>query len=129
MLTSFAFASLLGMNVAMDMEAKDGQMSRCPFMAEPSTMCQMGVVEHIVQWQQAFLGIPSKQNFRALAMVLLAVVIVGFVKPFSRLEELTRSAARLFDYYAARSIKVFDKLLSAFSEGILNPKIYWNKIS
>lgn len=119
---SFVFMSVLG--IGMGMEMKDGQMSSCPFTAGQQTMCQMNITDHIAQWQQAFLGIPTKGNTIALAILLFAVVFIAFVKPFFQLEKLTELAARLFAHHKANLAKVFDPLLVAFSDGILNPKIY-----
>ena len=121
-LTSFIFMSILGIGVGMEM--KDGQMSSCPFTAGQEAMCQMNITEHIAQWQQAFLGIPTKGDFLALAVLLFAVALIPFAKQFFQLKKLTESAARLFAYHKANLAKVFDPLLTAFSDGILNPKIY-----
>ena len=121
-LISFAFTSILGMG--MSMEIKDGQMSGCPFMADPATVCQMSVAEHIAKWQHAFLGIPTKANFLALAVVALTMVLIPFVKLFPRLKKLTESAARLLAYHGTSFAKIFNPLLAAFSGGILNPRIY-----
>ncbi|MBI3305051.1 hypothetical protein HYZ80_01845 [Candidatus Parcubacteria bacterium] len=121
-LASFAFMSILGMD--MSMKPKDDQMSGCPFMAGQATMCQMGVTEHIAKWQQAFLGIPTKTNFLAFAAVLLIAILASLIKPFPQLKKLTASTARFLAYHKASCIKVFDPLLIAFSDGILNPKIY-----
>lgn len=112
-LISFAFAGLLG--VGMGMEMTDNQMSSCPFMANQAVMCQMSVTEHITRWQQALLGIPTKANLLALIVVLLVMVAVSSAKPF---------AARLFAYQKSCFVKNLDPPLIAFSDGILNPKIY-----
>lgn len=119
---SFAFMSILGMG--MSMETKDGQMSGCPFMTGRATICRMNVTEHIAKWQQAFLGIPTKTNFLALAAALLITALVSFIKPFLQLKKLTVSTVRFLVYRRANFAKVFDPLLVAFSDGILNPKIY-----
>ena len=121
-LTSFIFMSILGIGVGMEM--KDGQMSSCPFTAGQEAMCQMNITEHIAQWQQAFLGIPTKGDFLALAVLLFAVAFIPFGKQFYQLEKLTELAARLLAYHKANLVKVFDPLLVAFSDGILNPKIH-----
>jgi hypothetical protein len=121
-LASFAFMSLFG--ISMGMEARDGQMSSCPFMASEASLCQMSVTEHISQWQQAFLGIPSKTNFLALALILAAAVLVTFAKSLFQPKKLTELAARLFAYRKKNLVRVFDPLLIAFSDGILNPRIY-----
>ena len=122
MLASFAFVSLFGMS--MGVEAKDEQMSPCPFMANEVSICQMSVTEHISRWQQVFLGVPSKTNFLALALILAAVVLVTFAKYLFQTKKLTELAARLFAYHKEHLVRVFDPLLIAFSDGILNPKIY-----
>ncbi|MBI2640894.1 MAG: hypothetical protein HYW91_03385 [Candidatus Sungbacteria bacterium] len=121
-LTSFVFVSILGIGVGMEM--KDGHMSSCPFTAGQETICQMNITEHIAQWQRASFGTPSKTNFLALAVALLIATLVSFIKPFSQLKKLTASTARLLVYRRANFAKVFNPLLAAFSDGILNPKIY-----
>lgn len=84
----------------------------------------MSITEHISQWQQAFFGIPTKMGLLALAVILLTIIIISFAKPVFRLEQLTEFAARLVVYHKAHLVKMFDPLLLAFSDGILNPKIY-----
>jgi len=121
-LISFAFISIAGMS--MGMETKDGQMSGCPFMASEASMCQMNITEHISQWQEIFLGVPNKTNFLALAIVLLIVILASFIKPFSQLKRLSTCTARFLAHHRVNFAKVFDPLLVAFSDGILNPKIY-----
>ena len=121
-LASFAFMNLIGMS--MGMEAKDGQMSSCPFMASAASICQMSITEHISQWQQAFLGVPSKINFLALALILAAAVMITFAKSLFQPKKLTELAARLLAYHKEHLVRVFDPLLIAFSDGILNPRIY-----
>ena len=118
---SFVFASLFGMGISMEM--KDGQMSSCPFVASQASICQMSVTEHISQWQQAFLGIPTKTNLLALALLLLAVFVIPFAKPLTKIKQ-NELAIRLISYCKTAATKIFDPLLLAFSDGILNPKIY-----
>src|SRR3989344_1423559 len=86
-LTSFIFMSILGIGVGMEM--KDGEMSSCPFTAGQEAMCQMSITEHIAQWQQAFLGIPTRGDFLAFAVLLFAVALIPFAKQFFQLEKLT----------------------------------------
>ena len=117
---SFVFMSLLGLGIGMEM--KDGQMSSCPFAVGEASLCQMSITEHIAQWQQSFLGIPTNRGL--LAFLLLVIILISFTKPFSSPPKLTQSAERLFAYQKANFAKIFDPLLSAFSDGILNPKIY-----
>ena len=119
---SFVFMSLFG--VSMVTEAMDGQMSSCPFMANEISMCQMSITEHISQWQQVFLGVPSKTNFLALALILAVAVLITFAKSLFQTKKLTELAVQLFAYHREHLVRVFDPLLIAFSDGILNPRIY-----
>ena len=120
-LASFVFMSLFSMGIGMKM--KDGQMSSCPFMASQASICQMSFTEHIGQWQHSFLGIPTKINLLILSLLLLSIIIVPFAKPFTKVKQ-TELAAQLIFYYKTAATKIFDPLLLAFSDGILNPKIY-----
>jgi hypothetical protein len=115
---------ILGMGMSIDMEIADGQMSSCPFMTNEKSMCQMSITQHIALWQQALLGVPTKKNLLSLAIVLLAATLILLAKLFSKIEELTRFASRLFSCRRAHLVKFVDPLLLAFSDGILNPKIY-----
>jgi hypothetical protein len=121
-LALFVFVSLLG--IGMGMEVRDGQMSSCPLMASGASLCQMSVTEHISKWQQAFLGVPSKTNFLAFALLLAAAVPITFAKSLFQHKKLTELAARLFTYHKEHLVRIFDPLLIAFSDGILNPRIY-----
>ena len=83
----------------------------------------MGVTEHIGQWQRAFLSIPTKTNLLAFALLLLFVFVIPLAKPFTKIRQ-TELVARLISYLKTATTKIFDPLLLAFSDGILNPKIY-----
>jgi len=120
-LASFVFMSLFGIGISM--EIKDGQMSSCPFMASEASLCQMSATEHIAQWQQAFLGVPAKSSVLILALLLLVFAIVPFAKPLSQIKQ-TEMVARFLFYLRDIANKILDPLLLAFSDGILNPKIY-----
>jgi len=119
-LVSFIFMSVFGMGIGMEMA--NGEMSSCPFMADQTTMCQMNVAEHIAKWQEAVTGIPIK--LLAFATTLLALAFVGPIKLRAQPKELPAFSARLLAHYKINLGKVFDRLLIAFSSGILKPKIY-----
>ena len=120
-LASFVFMSLFGIRIGMDI--KDGQMSSCPFMASQTSMCQMSVTEHIGQWQQTFLGIPTKTNLLMLALLLLAVIAIPFAKTFTQIKQ-SEPVVRFISYFKDAATKILNPFLLAFSDGILNPKIY-----
>lgn len=122
MLASFLFTAAFG--VAASMEMKDGQMSACPFMANQASMCDMGIADHIGKWQQAFLGVPAKNNVLTLIQLLAsALAAIPFIKYFLEIKrpELT---VYLRSYFRETASKIPNSLLLAFSDGILNPKIY-----
>ena len=121
-LASFVFSSLFGVGIGMEM--KGDQISSCPFLASEVSVCKMSVMEHISRWQQAFLGVPSKINFLVLALILAAAVLITFAKPLFKPKKLTDLAARLLAYHKEHLVRVFDPFLIAFSDGILNPRIY-----
>lgn len=124
-LASFVFVSILGMG--MSMGTTDGQMSSCPFTAGQAAVCQMSITEHVAKWQTTFTGVPMQTELAVLALVLLAVALIPFAKPFSELKNLPALTARIRAYQRAYFAKIFDPLLLAFSDGILNPKIYDSK--
>lgn len=120
-LASFLFAAVF--SIAGGMKMKDGQMSSCPFTANQASICQMSIMEHIDQWQQAFLGIPTKSNILILALLLIAFAVIPFVKYFSQTKQL-EVAVRLRSYFRDTASKILNPLILAFSDGILSPKIY-----
>ena len=83
----------------------------------------MNATEHIGQWQQAFLGVLAKNNVLPFALLFLVFAIVPFAKLFSQIKQ-TELAARLISYCKTAATKILNPLLLAFSDGILNPKIY-----
>ena len=58
-----------------------------------------------------------------LSLLLLSMIIVPFAKPFSQIKQ-TEVVARFVFYLRDIANKILDPLLLAFSDGILNPKIY-----
>lgn len=120
-LAAFALVSILG--VSAGIERGDGTMSSCSLMASQSTICQMSTIEHISQWQQAFFGVPKKANVLALAMTMFLIAAISSPKPL-QLAQPRGLITQLPSYHNAYLVKIFDPLLLAFSDGILNPKIY-----
>ena len=81
----------------------------------------MSVMEHITKWRAASLALPERNPLVILGL-LLAIILIPLIK-FPKTESITESTARL-GYQVAGACKVFDPLLIAFSDGILNPTIY-----
>lgn len=103
---------------------ENGMMVNCPFMNGFVSFCQMNLSEHINQWQQFFTVIREKSLF-LLSPVLLVFIPVALFTINARAhdkQQLQQSRNYLYQYRP--EIKLFDCLLIAFSQGILNPKIY-----
>lgn len=91
-----------------------GQMANCPLMLDATLVCQMGLADHITNWQQMFvflLGITVYIVFSLGKLFLLS-------PPIHR--------AKLYQKDHPES-NLFDPLLLAFSDGIVHPKIFPKK--
>ena len=116
---AMSFWSLYSMPFDMN-----GKMVHCPFMADSQSFCQMGISEHISQWQQFFTMTREKRLllslFSLLVFIQVAIVIIN-VKAF---EKLKHQRFRNYFYRYRPEIKLFDYLALAFSDGIIHSKIY-----
>lgn len=112
--------SMIGME-----KRDDGTMGGCLFTGMEE-ICKMSFTEHLSKWQTMFTAtIPQK----ALAFVLLLLLAVVFVA----VAIFKCNLLLLFSYYTTRwrlyikhnpELSLFNPLREAFSQGILNPKIY-----
>ncbi len=118
-LIAFLSVTFLGMpQMMMGMEKRsDGTMSGCMFSGK-AEVCAMTFAEHLANWQAMFTTTAPQ---KMLAFVSLLLLVVVFVALF------------LFSYYTTRwrlyikqnpNLSLFNPLREAFSQGILNPKIY-----
>lgn len=95
---------LLGVNTDFDK-----QMSTCPLMGM-SVLCQMSPIEHSAAWQSMFVAVS----------VFIVVVFLRFFSFFHK----TFLAHTYSAWSLIKVVDVRDPLQQAFSDGILNPKIY-----
>ena len=101
-----------------------GKMADCPFMNDSASLCQMSVTEHIARWQQLFTAIPEKNLLFSALILLTALLMVLFsIVPKIRDKLLFQRFLHYF-YRRKPEINLFNHLLLAFSQGILNPRIY-----
>ncbi len=116
----FLFVSLVGLNLSMSFH-KDGQMSNCPFMTGQYSICQMPAGNHISQWQQIFAATPPLFN-------ILLLSVIFFVGLSFLISQFALAPPNIFAFrtYSANhpESKLFNNLLLAFSDGILQPKIF-----
>lgn len=112
-----AGAMHFGMNMGVD-----GKMAPCPFSGEGS-ICTMNPLEHIAAWQNAFTT--TVQNERDVALLLLGLTLlftVGFWRELFTKRDL-RSLQR-WHSVLREEFSIPDPLQEAFSNGILNPKVF-----
>lgn len=119
-----AFFGISGSMMGME-KRSDGTMGGCIFDGR-AEICAMNIVEHLSHWQ-SMLTAPTPQKALAFALLLLLAVVFVAVAIFKR------NLLLLFSYYTTRwrlyirnnpELSLFDNLREAFSQGILNPKIY-----
>jgi len=125
-LIAFLSVAFFGASQTMGMDQQsDGTMGGCMFTGMEE-ICEMSFTEHLAQWQSMFTTTVTQNAFTVILLLLLAVVFVtvGIFK---------RNLLLLFSYYTTRwrlyikqnpNLSLFNPLKEAFSQGILNPKIY-----
>lgn len=88
-----------------------------------SAVCRMNPLEHIQEWQNMFTAIPNPGNILLLSLILsLFLIIFRFTKYLNYLNEPDFYKKILFIPQKTKPIINF--LEEAFSNGILNPKIF-----
>ena len=111
--------------VSSGMMMQDGTMQNCPFMGV-TALCDMGALEHLTAWQSMFAALPTNAASALLLLILLALVLL--VRVVGRLPfkvEINWQAIRqkLYAKHLLAS-SYAHPLQEAFSQGILNPKVY-----
>lgn len=120
LLAFLLFGSAGAMHFGMGMQ--DGQMPGCPFSGE-GAICTMNPLEHIAAWQNAFTT--TVQNERDLTLLLIGLALlftVGFWRKLFTKKDL-RTLQR-WHSVLREEFNIFDPLQEAFSNGILNPKVF-----
>ncbi len=95
--------------------------TNCPFSAHSEAMCQMNPMEHFQEWQNAFTVLPTK-NIVSMFLFILAFILIGRFAFSNRF--LIQKPSFLFLKNIINSFRIFNPLKDAFSNGILNPKIF-----
>lgn len=112
---AFVFSFSVGL-MAVHIDDK-GNMSDCPFMGM-NAICQMGIFEHIGIFQSMFMGIPAKSILFAIIFALVFISLVGI-----RGGGILSDKPRLF-IKTSLQLPIFNKILLALSDGIIQPKLY-----
>jgi len=114
----------LGMTMTMDMDG-NMTMSDC-LMPGMTAVCNMTPLAHITTWQSAFAGLAQQYGTVFLLLLLsLAVVAmrVGWIRQqYPPPEALLKSFRRYVEKSRSLPVAILQEL---FSNGILNPKLYY----
>lgn len=122
----FALAGMFGAHFSM-LQDERGNMGDCPFMDHDATICQMTIIAHIQAWQMMITAIPQK-IIGSLAMLLLFSAIMActalIAYLYRRLLILALCALFKLSIQRYQYLSFLHHLKEAFSQGILNPRIY-----
>ncbi|MEK7151839.1 MAG: hypothetical protein AAB773_00220 [Patescibacteria group bacterium] len=120
LLVGFIGANHLGMN----MGSLGQEMSGCSVMGM-TTVCQMNPLEHIAAWQNMFVSVSPKGTFDALVLFLAFLLFAFSVKDFWSAGLASFFSDQKTTPILRRTISIIrNPLAEAFSNGILNPKIF-----
>ncbi|MBI5412277.1 hypothetical protein HZA43_03850 [Candidatus Peregrinibacteria bacterium] len=95
----------------------------CIFMDTQGAVCPMDALSHIDQWKQTFLGVFFPLLVATPAIGMFIFLSFSLIKVF-HLREALFSLAWRFRKKSNDLLEAIDFLRTAFSDGILNPKLY-----
>lgn len=125
---SFIVVAVFGLGHMSGMTANEnGNMTGCIFTGK-IMLCKMSVVEHISLWQSTFTAIPQ-ESLILLVLLVLSIAVIFAAKNILVSPRLSPNAAlikELYELYLREhpDLLLFNSLKEAFSQGVLNPKIY-----
>mgnify|MGYP007002409674 CR=1 FL=1 len=118
LLVSFGFAYFH----IQSMSATDMPMPGCPFMSEQSVLCTMSPLEHIEVWQDIFTAIPTAEVLLLLSLLLLALYTLQRLP--TKWPQPIFQAFYIQQPYRTPRLSFSSYLAQAFSDGVLNPKLF-----
>ncbi|MCR4306487.1 MAG: hypothetical protein NUV42_00805 [Candidatus Yonathbacteria bacterium] len=120
LLVGFFGVGLMGIH----MGSPEQEMPGCPVMGI-TTLCQMNPLEHITAWQSMFVSVSPKGVLGTLAFFLAFLFLTFSVKSFwSTRRPLLLSDQKTISIPRVVISIIRNPLAEAFSNGILNPKIF-----
>lgn len=115
---------LLAVSFIPAMGMHDSSMSgNCPYIdiMDGATGCTMTPLQHVAAAQNMFSVLPQDKNtLSTLILLLLALVIVSFLKNFFSPPRVLTPVS----FATSRFLPPRSSLQEAFSRGILNPKTF-----
>lgn len=109
---------IFGFGLGMDMNSPT---AICPFGGHSVSICKMNPMEHIQEWQSMFTTLPVKDT---LALLSILFALLTLLKPRYRFSIPSLPQLNYVPPSYVNRIPIFDHLKEAFSNGILNPKIF-----
>ncbi len=103
----------------MDMQSGKA-MGNCPFMPGMTALCNMSPLEHVAAWQSMFTTTAAES---ALTLILL-LIFAAIVFVYSLRRELYPEPRAPLLYRKLAVVLCRSPLQEAFSNGILNPKVF-----
>ena len=119
-IATFAVMALLGMSVAMSAHAKD-KMPNCPFTNHSTSLCEMNPMDRVAMWQGLFTTV---MPHGISLLVLLGFIAFAFYRTRQETPDPPGKHRRIPQRRDEQELSFFDPLSLAFSDGVLNPKIY-----
>lgn len=118
----FVLVAFLGAGQVGMVRDATGQMTGCPVMGVVA-FCEMSPLAHMAKWQSLFSALPERE-----AAALLAVALFGLSMIFLLWQVRSARALSTVPSFGLRSkaapVPIQSALQEAFSNGILNPKIF-----
>lgn len=122
-LTILIFYAVFGMNICVNMNKDMGQMSHADYsISSTLPVCQMPLTAHLTKWRQALEATFSQ--IYAMSRILIAI---GVSLAFSLMQYTLAPPLMLaFKRYKEKNpdTRLFNQLLLAISNGIVQPKLY-----
>lgn len=120
LLVGFFGGGLLGIH----MGSPEQEVSGCHVMGM-TTVCQMNPLEHIAAWQSMFVSLLPNSMRDTFALLLVFLLFVFSAKSSLGVHLFTRPSDQKIIRISKRVISIIrNPLAEAFSNGILNPKIF-----
>jgi hypothetical protein len=125
-LASFLWIGAFGLMCHMGKMENSGMMNSCLFNPQES-MCTMDFSEVVALWQGMFAGL--QQDLEIVGSLLMLVVCAFVAVIILSCNFLYEFSERLFSRWRLYlkqyfNIQFFSALREAFSQGILNPKVF-----
>lgn len=124
-IVAFLLVGFFGVGLMeIHMGSLEQEMSGCPVMGI-TIICQMNPLEHIAAWQSMFVSVLPKGAFGTLALLLAFLLFVFSTKSSLGVHLFARLSDQKIIRISKRVISIIrNPLAEAFSNGILNPKIF-----